>query len=573
MAMARRKGLTVTDILETHVHADHVSGNQALAAKTGARIHIHPAAEAAFAHDPVEHGREIRIGNVALRVLHVPGHTPDSIALLVTDLSRGTEPWFVLTGDTLFVGDVGRPDFGGEQAAASLYASLTERLLRLPDSVEVYPAHGAGSSCGRAMSSKTATTIGFERRFNAALQVPDAEEFVRRLMTGLPPKPPNFDRIIARNRAQALPQNGEPRPLSAAQVRELLDKGACVLDVRSPEEYGEAHVPGALNVWIESPQFANRSGLFVPAEAPVVLVVASPTDLTRAVQGLGRIGLDAIAGHLQWGMTEWKSQGLPVGQVPADQRARPGHHEGRAARPRGLDVREPFEWDEGHIDGALHLPMGEALRPQGPSAGGAAEGGALRGRAALEPRDQRARAARASTDFYNVTGGMTALAEGRLQHGEALTDESFDYPIMSRALILGDKDTVAKKTQEGLALSMDPKDLIFRGLIPGMDVVGEKFRRNEYYVPQVLLSARAMYAGLDLLKPLITSAGGAQPEPGRDRDRHRAGRPARHRQEPGGDDARGGRLQGDQPRPRRGAREVRGRGRRSTGPTSSASPR
>ena len=175
----------------------------------------------------------------------------------MTDLTRGTEPWFVLTGDTLFVGDVGRPDFGGEQAAANLYTSLTERLLRLPDSVEVYPAHGAGSSCGRAMSSKTATTIGFERRFNAALQVPDAEEFVRRLMTGLPPKPPNFDRIIARNRAQALPQTGEARPLSATQVREPLDKGAYVLDVRSPEEYGLAHVPGALNVWIESPQFAE----------------------------------------------------------------------------------------------------------------------------------------------------------------------------------------------------------------------------------------------------------------------------------------------------------------------------
>ena len=243
MAMGRRKGLTVTHILETHVHADHVSGNQALAAKTGARIHIHPAANAAFAHDPVEHGQEIRIGNVALQVLHVPGHTPDSIALLVTDLTRGTEPWFVLTGDTLFVGDVGRPDFGGEQAAAHLYASLTERLLRLPDSVEVYPAHGAGSSCGRAMSSKTATTIGFERRFNAALQVPDAEEFVRRLMTGLPPKPPNFDRIIARNRAQALPQNGAPRPLSATQVRELLDKGAACSTCGAPRSTAKRTSP------------------------------------------------------------------------------------------------------------------------------------------------------------------------------------------------------------------------------------------------------------------------------------------------------------------------------------------
>jgi len=411
VAMARRKGLTVSDIIETHVHADHVSGNQALAAKTGARIHIHPAANAAFPHDPVEHGRELRIGSVALQVVHVPGHTPDSIALLVTDLGRGPEPWFVLTGDTLFVGDVGRPDFGGEQAAAHLYASLTERLLRLPDSVEVYPAHGAGSSCGRAMSSKTATTIGFERRFNAALQVPDAEEFVRRLMTGLPPKPPNFDRIIARNRAQALPQSGEARPLSALQVKELLDKGACVLDVRSPEEYGEAHIPGALNVWIESPQFANRAGLFAPAEAPMVLVVASPTDLTRAVQGLGRIGLDSIAGHLQWGMTEWKSQGLPLGRVPQIS----VHDLATMKEERPdlvvIDVRELVEWDEGHIDGALHLPMGEAvarkaLVPAGRPKAVLCAGG-LRSSTVISALSRAG-----LTDFYNVIGGMTAWQKG-----------------------------------------------------------------------------------------------------------------------------------------------------------------
>ena len=399
VAMARRKGLAVSAILETHVHADHVSGNQALAGKTGARIHIHPAANAAFPHEPVEHGREIQIGSVGLQVIHVPGHTPDSIAVLVTDRSRGPEPWFVLTGDTLFVGDVGRPDFGGEQAAASLYASLTERLLRLPDSVEVYPAHGAGSSCGRAMSSKT------------ALQVPDVEEFVRRLMTGLPPKPPNFDRIIARNRAQALPQSGEPRPLAAAQVRELLDKGACVLDVRSSEEFGEAHIPGALNVWIESPQFANRAGLFAPAEAPVVLVVASPTDLTRAVQGLGRIGFDAIAGYLQWGMTEWKGQGLPLGRVPQISVHDLATMKDERPDLVVVDVRELVEWDEGHIDGALHLPMGEALArkdliPAGRPKAVLCAGG-LRSSTVISALSRAG-----FTDFYNVIGGMTAWQKG-----------------------------------------------------------------------------------------------------------------------------------------------------------------
>ena len=362
VALARKKGLTITHVLDTHIHADHVSGNQALAARTGARIHMHPACDAAFPIDPVEDGAEVRLGNVSLRVLHTPGHTPDSVSLLVTDLSRGGEPWFVLTGDTLFVGDVGRPDFGGEQAAARLYRSLSTRLLTLPDSVEVYPAHGAGSSCGRAMSSKTASTIGFERRFNLALQAGSEEAFVTALMSGLPAKPPNFERIIARNRARALAIGGDPRPLSAAQAREAIDKGASVLDVRSPAEFGEGHVPGAINVWIDGPQFANRAGWFLPPDSPIILVAASPTDLTHAAQGLSRIGLDDVAGHLQWGMTEWKSQGYPIATTP-----QVTVHELSSLREEKpdlvvIDVREPSEWDDGHIEGAVHIPMGEAVR-------------------------------------------------------------------------------------------------------------------------------------------------------------------------------------------------------------------
>jgi len=361
VAWARRKGLSLTHIVETHIHADHLSGNQALAAKTGARIHIHPAAEAAYPHAPMDHGDEITVGTVRIRAIHTPGHTPDSICLLVTDLSRGEEPWFLLTGDTLFVGDVGRPDFGGEGAAATLYESLRTRVLTLPDSVEVYPAHGAGSSCGRAMSSKPGSTIGFERRFNPALQAKTADDFVRALMTGLPPKPPGFDRIIARNRSQALPSSGDPEPLSVAQVREAMAKGAVVLDARSPAEYGEGHIPGAVNVWIESNPFAARVAMMTPPDSRFVLVATGPSDLTRAAQGLGRAGMDDIAGYLQRGMTDWKSLGLPEARVPQIT-----VHDLATMREEQpelvvVDVREPSEWDDGHIAGAINVPMGQAI--------------------------------------------------------------------------------------------------------------------------------------------------------------------------------------------------------------------
>ena len=191
--------MRIEAVISTHVHADHRSGERQLAARTGADLYYHRCAELAYPYTPLVDGSKISLGNVTIRVLHTPGHTPESICLLVTDLTRAHEPWMVLTGDTLFVGDVGRPDLGGEDAGRELHASL-RRLLALPDYVEVYPAHISGSPCGRAMSGKPSSTIGFERRHNRALQHTDADAFAVALFEGLPPKSSAFTEMMAINR-------------------------------------------------------------------------------------------------------------------------------------------------------------------------------------------------------------------------------------------------------------------------------------------------------------------------------------------------------------------------------------
>jgi glyoxylase-like metal-dependent hydrolase (beta-lactamase superfamily II)/rhodanese-related sulfurtransferase len=407
LRLARKKGLRITGIIETHTHADHISGNRDLAALTKARIMLHRAAGAAFEHEVVEDGQEIVIGRVGLKVLHTPGHTPDSVCLLVTDRSRGADPWFVLTGDTLFIGDVGRPDLGGARAAADLYDSLRTALLPLPDSVEVYPAHGSGSLCGRAMSSKAASTIGFERRFNPALGRRSREDFVEWLMTGLPPKPPSFETIVGKNRGLIPLVASKPRPYTVREAQDALANGACVVDVRDPAAFGEGHVPGAINVWIESPQFADRVAWFVPAGAPLILVAGGPTDLERALSGLCRVGVDQVVGFLDRGMLEWKHRGLATATVPQITVYDLAEWLDEKRDVVVIDVREPFEWREGHIRGALHLPMLEAV-----------------GRVSEVPRDRPkavlcAGGLRSSTvisalmragisSWFNVTGGMTA---------------------------------------------------------------------------------------------------------------------------------------------------------------------
>src|SRR5437867_1540466 len=310
LRIARKKGLTITDVVETHTHADHISGNRDLAAVTKAAIHVHRAAGVTFPHETLADGDSLRLGNVELRACHAPGHTPDSLCLLVTDHARAAEPWFVLTGDTLFVGSVGRPDLGGASAAEDLWETLRRVLLPLPDGVEVYPAHGAGSSCGRAMSAKAASTIGFERRFNPAFHFDSKARFVDFIMEGMPPKPAAFETIVAKNRGLLPLTAAQPRPMSAREAWEAAQAGAVILDLRDPGTHGEAHPAGALNVWIDGPQFPERvAGL--PADRPKAVVCAGGLRSSTTISALKR----RVPGpwfNVTGGMGAWLKAGYGV---------------------------------------------------------------------------------------------------------------------------------------------------------------------------------------------------------------------------------------------------------------------
>jgi hydroxyacylglutathione hydrolase len=409
LRLARKKGLKIAHVLETHTHADHISGNRDLVAATRAAIHVHHSAGVAFEHEPLRDGSTVRVGNVEVRVAHTPGHTPDSVCLFVTDHSRSAEPWFVLTGDLLFVGSVGRPDLGGVTAAEDIWESLRRVLQPLDDQVEIYPAHGAGSSCGKAMSAKSGSTIGFERRFNPAFRYDDKRAFVEFVMAGIPPKPAAFDKIVAKNKGLVPLAAAKPRPFSAREAREALAQGALVLDLREVADFGEGHVPAALNVWIDGPQFAERAAGLAPAGVRILLMGA-PSDVDRAVTALSRVGVDEIVGFLQWGMVEWRSEGFPVETVPQITVHDLAAWLEEARDVVVVDVREPSEWDDGHIDGALHLPMFEAVArraevPDGRPIAVVCAGG-LRSSAVISAF-QRHGLGR----LHNVTGGMAAWAK------------------------------------------------------------------------------------------------------------------------------------------------------------------
>jgi hydroxyacylglutathione hydrolase len=358
---AAEHGVTIRHIFESHLHADFVSGHRELAARTGATIYMGAQAGATFPHVAVSDGFALKFGKASIRVLETPGHTPESICLVVTDAEKSDAAWAILTGDTLFIGDVGRPDLSPQhtpaQLAGLLYDSLHNKLLTLADSVLVYPAHGAGSLCGKNMRAERSSTIGTERLTNYALQIKSREEFVTQLTSNLPARPEYFlkDAEINRTGATALSDLPALRAIPPLELKSMLSAGEIALDVRTNEEFAAGHVPGSVNIALGG-QFASWAGTVLGLSAHPVLIAASHEQLEEARLRLTRVGIEVLDGYLDGGVAAWTQAGLPVATIS---QMNVGELEAqlRSHQVQVLDVRREPEWDAGHIEGANWWPL------------------------------------------------------------------------------------------------------------------------------------------------------------------------------------------------------------------------
>ena len=337
---AEKRLVRIVRVVETHTHADHVSGHGRLALEHAIPVSIHRAAEAAYPHDALDDGDEIVLGEVVVRCLHTPGHRPEHCCFVVTDRSRGSEPWLVLTGDSLFVGDAARPDLAVEarEGAEGLFHSL-HRLLELGDSVEVYPGHVAGSLCGKAMSSKASTTVGFERRFNPAYATDDLTEFITASAGTSAPRPPNMERIVELNRGPFVAAMPAPSELTTPP------DDAQILDVRPVAEFAKGHLTSAVNVPVSGTRFSTKAGFVLDHARPVVVAAANDDEARRAVRGLHSIGFLDLEGYVLGGGSE-KLRLVSVEDL--DQLLAEG--------AELVDVREKDERDEGYIAGSRNIP-------------------------------------------------------------------------------------------------------------------------------------------------------------------------------------------------------------------------
>lgn len=372
LADASANGLQIKYVIETHLHADFVSGHQEIAARTGAQIIFGEKAGAAFAHRAVRDGEEIRMGDVVLRCIETPGHTPEGICVLVTDTENPDEPPKLLTGDTLFIGDVGRPDLAGGKGytpqimAEMMYDSLHGKLLKLPDEVEVYPAHGAGSMCGRNMSKETSSTIGEQRKFNYALKPMSKEEFVTMMTADLPEAPVYFpkDAEINRSGARGLSELQPPQPLTPRQVLELRDEGHVLLDVRTAADFGAAHVPGSMNIGLGG-QFAMWAGSLISLNASIVVIADTGAQVDETVVRLARVGIENVKGYLEGGVQSWRDAGFPIDTIEQVTVAQLKEQMANSDL-QILDVRRPAEYVGGHVPRALNAPLATLENSLGP---------------------------------------------------------------------------------------------------------------------------------------------------------------------------------------------------------------
>ncbi len=372
LEISRREGMRITHVFNTHLHADHISGDQELREATGADIYINEGTPIHYPHKALNHGDSFDLGAARIDVLHTPGHTPNSVSLAVTDKLRTSEPEMLLTGDLLFVGDIGRPDLPGaellDEQVKNLYDSLYHKLSAFPDYVEVYPAHGQGSLCGRGMSAKKSSTLGFERLANPMLRFDSFDAFKAEVMKAFPARPKSFTHIIGTNRKGAPLLDACPldKRLTPAQFEEMLKAGAVAIDVRDGAAFGGFHIPGSVNIGFEK-QTANWTGMVVDPEADIILVTGSENDYERMSLELHRIGYDRIFGYLAGGVQAWLMSGRPVDQLEqiSPQQLSDAMKDGG---PKVFDVRTPAEWEASRIEGTVHFPLAWILEGRMPEA-------------------------------------------------------------------------------------------------------------------------------------------------------------------------------------------------------------
>ncbi len=360
---ARKLGVDITHILETHLHADFISGHMDLAERTGATIYAPKSGECKFEHEALSDGDTFELEDMKLKVLETPGHTPEGICYVVTDTTRADGPIGVFTGDTLFVGDVGRPDLfpdKAEELAGKLYHSLHDKLMKLPDYCEVYPAHGAGSLCGRAMGAKQRTTIGYERKYNDPLQIEDKQEFIKSLTSDMPPAPDHFSRCSDINRqgptlTSDLPTVEELDPDEFTD--RMKDENTIVVDARTYDAFGSQHIPGAWHIDFGG-NFPTFAGWVLPTDKDILLVADNYEEAIQVNKWAQRVGVDRIVGYLKGGMFAWAISGKrthDVHQISAEDLHDMASGDSFSKMVL-VDVRSPKEYEDNHIEGAVNIP-------------------------------------------------------------------------------------------------------------------------------------------------------------------------------------------------------------------------